>query len=352
MIYRRFIRPVLFRWDSEKVHHAACRLGRLPGAPAFCRAVIAPRPDPRLAVSAFGLTFPSPVGLAAGFDKNAEIVPTLAALGFGHIEVGSITALPQSGNPRPRIFRFPESEALVNRMGFPSAGVELVAPRLEEIYGKLQTIVGVNIGKTKVVPIDAAAEDYRATFRRVQRCADYFVLNVSSPNTPELRKLQERARLTELLRDVQRENTAAKPLLVKIAPDLSWAEIDDVLECCFDAGIAGIIATNTTFSREGLAPPTNEVGGMSGAPLHARAVEVVRYIYSRTSGRLPIIGVGGISSGNEVIDFLTAGATLVQLYTGLIYRGPGIVRAIHAELGRYLAQTGLQSIAEIKPKML
>jgi dihydroorotate dehydrogenase len=292
------------------------------------------------------------VGLAAGFDKNAEIVPTLAALGFGHIEVGSITAEPQPGNPRPRIFRFPQSAALVNRMGFPSTGVAAVAPRLARVFGSVDAILGVNIGKTKIVPIDQALADYRATFAQVRDYADYFVLNVSSPNTPELRKLQERSRLTELLRGIQVENVARKPLLVKIAPDLTWPEIDDVLTCCFDADVAGIIATNTTFSREGLVPPTDEAGGMSGAPLHRRAVEVVRYIHGHTGGRLPIIGVGGVATASDVVDFLNAGAVLVQLYTALVYAGPGIVRAIHADLSRYLAREGLRSVAEIKPKIL
>lgn len=351
MIYRSIVRPLLFRFDSEAVHHTAVSFGRLPGVAPLCRSLYSFE-DPRLRVEAFGLTFSSPVGLAAGFDKHGEIVPALAALGFGHIEVGSITALAQAGNPRPRIFRLPPDRALINRMGFPSEGVEVLAPRLREIYRSVDTVLGVNIGKTKVVPIDAALADYVSTFSRVKEYADYFVLNVSSPNTPELRKLQEKDRLTALLQGVQAENTARKPLLVKIAPDLTWSEIDDVLCCCNDAGVSGLIATNTTFARDGLSAPTSEQGGLSGAPLHARAVEVVRYIATRTEGRLPIVGVGGIFSARDVLDFMFAGATLVQLYTALIYRGPGVVAEIKRGLSRYLAHEGLQSIAEIKPKIL
>lgn len=351
MIYRALIRPLLFRFDSEAVHHTALTFGALPGVAPLCRSVYAYE-DPRLHVEAFGLRFSNPIGLAAGFDKHCEIVPTLAALGFGHIEVGSITAQAQGGNPCPRIFRFPADGALINRMGFPSAGVDALVPRLREVSRTVDSVLGVNIGKTKIVPIDMALTDYLATFSRVKEYADYFVLNVSSPNTPELRKLQEKDRLTALLRGIQAENTGGKPLLVKIAPDLTWSEIDDILQCCSDAAVSGIIATNTTFAREGLSAPTNEQGGLSGTPLHARAVEVVRYIATRTEGRLPIVGVGGIFSAHDVIDFLCAGASLVQLYTALIYRGPGVVAEIKSGLSRYLAREGLKSIAEIKPKML
>jgi dihydroorotate dehydrogenase len=351
VIYRTLIRPLVFRFDSETVHHLAVRSGKLPGVAGVCRALYH-YADPGLATEVFGLKFASPIGLSAGFDKNCELVPTLAALGFSHIELGSVTAAAQPGNPRPRIFRLPEDGALINRMGFPSVGVDVFAPRLRQVYGSTPAVIGVNIGKTKVVPIDAALVDYVATFTRVRDSADYFVLNVSSPNTPELRKLQERDRLTALLQGVQAHNPEKKPLLVKIAPDLSWAEIDAVLLSCNDADVAGIIATNTTFSRAGLRQAIDEVGGLSGAPLHSRAVEIVRYITTQTAGKLPVIGVGGVFSAADVIDFLRAGASLVQLYTGLIYRGPAIVREINCGLSRYLAQEGLKSIAEIKSKIL
>jgi dihydroorotate dehydrogenase len=351
MIYRALLRPLIFRFDSETVHHLALSAGGLPGVSALCRALYR-HEDPALRTEICGLSFSSPVGLAAGFDKHCEIVPTLDALGFSHIEVGSITAEPQEGNPRPRIFRLPTDQALINRMGFPSDGVDVLAPRLRKVFGTTRAILGVNIGKTKIVPIDSALVDYVATFSRVRDYADYFVLNVSSPNTPELRKLQERDRLAALLNGVQEHNTARKPLFVKIAPDLTWSEIDDVLLSCSDAGVSGIIATNTTFSREGLKRPIEETGGLSGAPLHQRAVEVVRYIAARTEGKLPIIGVGGVFSASDVIDFLHAGAALVQLYTGLVYRGPAIVREINRGLSRYLAHEGLKSITEIKSKML
>jgi len=351
MIYRSLVRPLVFRFDSEAVHHVAVRWGGFPGVAALCQKLYL-YDDPALHTEVFGLRFSSPVGLAAGFDKQCELVPTLAALGFSHIELGSVTAEPQEGNPRPRIFRLPFDNALINRMGFPSGGAEAFLLRLRNVYGVTPAIIGVNIGKTKVVPIDQALVDYVSTFSRVRDFADYFVLNVSSPNTPELRKLQERGRLTALLQGVQSHNVAKKPLLVKIAPDLTWSEIDDVLLSCSDAAVSGLIATNTTFSREGLTHPIDESGGLSGAPLHRRAVEIVRYIATRTEGRLPIVGVGGVFSATDAIDFLLAGASLVQLYTGLIYRGPAIVREINRGLSRYLAQEGLKSIAEIKPKIL
>jgi len=350
--YRSCIRPLLFRYDSERVHHLMLAAGRLPGAAAAARVWWGREDDPRLSVHLFGLNFPNPIGLAAGFDKNCDIVPLCEALGFGAIEVGSITAKAQSGNPRPRIFRFPEDEALINRMGFPSAGADAVAPRFAAAARQRRAVLGVNIGKSKVAPIDDALADYLYTFRLVREAASYFVLNVSSPNTPDLRKLQERARLTALLQGIQGENHGRKPLLLKIAPDLTWPEVDDVLQCCADAGVAGLIATNTTFSREGLAVPTAESGGMSGRPLKPRSLAMVRYVVERMGRSLPVIGVGGIFTAADVIAYLEAGARLVQVYTGLVYEGPGMVSRMKVELSRHLTDRGLSDISEIRPKYL
>jgi dihydroorotate dehydrogenase len=275
----------------------------------------------------FGLHFQNQVGLAAGYDKNGVAVRGLSALGFGHIEIGTVTLRPQPGNPRPRIFRIPESGALINRMGFPSDGVDgLRIP-------KCDARVGINIGKNKETPIENAAEEYCMLVQYVHAHADYIAINVSSPNTPDLRRLQARAAIEELLRAVAATRdrlTPRVPLLVKIAPDLSNAEIDDIAAAVIDARLDGVIATNTTLSREGISSSVNEAGGLSGAPLRARATKVIRYLATQT--QLPIIGVGGIATPTDALEKLDAGARLIQIYTGLVYRGPGIVREINRAL--------------------
>jgi dihydroorotate dehydrogenase len=335
-VYERILRPVLFRLDSERAHELAVDsmafLGRLG---PVCRALEAlgrVSPGSFRPVDAFGLRFPNAVGLAAGFDKNARAWPAAAALGFGHVEIGTVTALAQPGTPRPRVFRFPAEEAVINRLGFNNEGSEAVASRLsrQPLPGGRRIPLGINLGKSKAVEIDRATEDYLASFGRLADFADYVTLNVSSPNTPGLRQLQDESRLRELLSAVtganrRRASAPGKsrvPILLKISPDLGFAGIDSVIGVAGEFGLDGIIATNTTLARPGAFAGVAEAGGLSGAPLRARSTEVVRYVSRATGGKMPIIGVGGITDTLSAAEKLDAGATLVQLYTGLLYRGP------------------------------
>lgn len=332
--FERLVRPVLFRQDSERAHEIGVDAMALLGALSpLCRLL---ERWHRLAgvrpVQVFGLKFPNAVGLAAGFDKNARAWPAAAALGFGHVEVGTVTARAQPGNPRPRVFRYPDEEAVINRMGFNNGGADAVAERLagQPGPGKRRIPLGINLGKSKVAEIEQAAADYLASFARLADFADYLVLNVSSPNTPNLRQLQDESRLRELLAAITAANrdrvaTAGKrrvPVLLKIAPDLTWPQIDAVLGVIAEYGLDGIIATNTTLARPGPFAAVNEAGGLSGAPLRRRATEIIHYISRTTQGRLPIIGVGGITDVTAAAEKLDAGASLVQVYTGMIYRGP------------------------------
>ncbi|MBI5305244.1 MAG: quinone-dependent dihydroorotate dehydrogenase [Chloroflexi bacterium] len=325
-------RSLLFRLDPEQAHHLTLGLLRCGGDFAPTRALLRAMfevNDPRLLVEAFGVQFKNPVGLAAGYDKNGIAVRGLNALGFGHIEVGTVTLRPQPGNPRPRIFRIPESNALINRMGFPSDGVDALK------LARTDARIGVNIGKNKETPLERAADEYCELLRHMHSQADYVAINVSSPNTPGLRQLQSREAIRDLLRAVvatRNQLSPRVPLLVKIAPDLNDAEIDDVLSAIRDAGVDGVIATNTTLSRDGVSNRVNETGGLSGAPLRVRATQVIRYIAERTDGKLPIIGVGGIARARDAIEKLNAGAHLIQVYTGLVYRGPGLAREINRAL--------------------
>ena len=338
-LYEKAVRPVLFALDSEKAHEAGVSamalLGRL--AP-LCRLLEWKHRLPTAAkpVEAFGLKFPNAVGLAAGFDKNARAWPAAAALGFGHVEIGTVTALGQPGNPKPRMFRYPSEQAVINRMGFNNEGCEAVAARLAKQpgVGKRRIPLGVNLGKSKVADLDRAVADYLTSFAKLADFADYLVLNVSSPNTPDLRKLQDEERLRELLAAItsanrERATQAGKkrvPVLLKIAPDLSFRQIDAVLTAIAEFGLDGIIATNTTLARPGYFAAVNEAGGLSGAPVRARSTQIVRYIALATGGRLPIIGVGGITDAASAGEKLDAGATLVQIYSGMIYRGPFFAR--------------------------
>ena len=283
-------------------------------------------------VQVFGLTFPNAVGLAAGFDKEAAVWPALMALGFGHVEVGTVTRFAQNGNEKPRIFRYSKEAALINRLGFPNDGADAVASRLaywRERYPKLPP-VGVNIGKSRNAELGEAVEDYLGSFRLLAPHADYVAINVSSPNTPNLRNLQSRDALEELLVALQAENNGDghKPLLLKIAPDLSFRQIDEILEVCLAQRVDGIIATNTTLSRPRAFSGPDQTGGLSGLPLHERAVEIVRYLHRATDGRLPIVGVGGVHDEVSAGRMADAGATLVQLYTGLVYKGPLVARKL------------------------
>ncbi len=334
--YETIARPALFRWNSERAHEfgvdAMAMLGALPPVCRLlelwrARQIAGARP-----IEAFGLKFPHAVGLAAGFDKDARAWPAAAALGFGHVEIGTVTALPQPGNPKPRAFRYPAQEAVINRMGFNNEGAEAMAARLaRQPKGAARRIpLGINLGKSKVADLGQATADYLVSFACLADYADYLVLNVSSPNTPNLRQLQDESRLRELLQGVSAANRARAsvsgkkrvPLLLKIAPDLTWPQIDAVLGVIAEFGLDGIIATNTTLARPGFFATVNETGGLSGAPLRRRSTEIVRYIARATKGRLPIIGVGGIMDVEAAAEKLDAGATLVQVYTGMIYRGP------------------------------
>ncbi len=348
LIYEKLVRRALFALDSEHAHELGIdALAVLGALPPLCRlmekwnGLSAAQTRP---VEAFGLKFPNAVGLAAGFDKNARAWPAAAALGFGHVEIGTVTALRQPGNDRPRAFRYPASEAVINRMGFNNHGAEAVAKRLTHRAGPghRRIPLGINLGKSKVAPLDQAVADYLASFNHLAVHADYLVLNVSSPNTPGLRQLQDGDRLRELLGAITAANRSRatppgqgpKPLLLKIAPDLNFRQIDSVLESIAEFGLDGIIATNTTLARPGPFATVNEAGGLSGAPLRQRSTEIISYISRATGGRLPIIGVGGITDAASAGEKLDAGATLVQLYTGLVYRGPFFA----AEVARALAE--------------
>jgi dihydroorotate dehydrogenase len=325
-LYRNLLRPLLFSIDPETVHHVAVGALRFTGA---ALRPFTPKRDPRLERTVFGVTFPNPVGLAAGFDKDAVALPAWEALGFGFVEAGTITARGQPGNPKPRIFRLPEYQALINRLGFNNQGADAVAARLERLRDKARwprIPVGLNIGKSKMTPLDGATADYLLSFQRLQQFGDYFVLNVSSPNTPGLRSLQDRPALNELLQNVQARNTTQKPVLVKIAPDLEWAAIEEILELVEEHGVAGLIATNTTVDQGAVAAQLRRQGGLSGAPLRERSTEVVRFIAARS--QVPIIAAGGVLTADDALEKFDAGASLVQLYTGFIYEGPGLIADI------------------------
>jgi dihydroorotate dehydrogenase len=327
--YERFVRPLLFLLDPEAAHHLALSvLGKASNIDLALRLSKAfqAKPQPR---TLFGLTFPNPIGLAAGFDKNAVALPAWAALGFGFIEIGTVTAKPQTGNPRPRIFRYKGEQALINRLGFNNEGADIIANRLRRLResGRWPAVpVGVNIGKSKVTPIDQAAEDYLHSFRRLRNFADYVVLNVSSPNTPGLRGLQEEESLSILLSEINRENRTSKPIVVKVAPDLTDEQLKDVIATCEEHKVAGIIATNTTLDHSRLPKTSDETGGLSGMPLRDKSTALVRAIAARST--IPVIASGGIFDVESAREKFSAGAKLIQLYTGFVYRGPGILREI------------------------
>lgn len=337
------LKPILFKFDPEKVHYFVTRnlkrFNYIPGGAALSRAIWAVN-DPRLEREVFGLKFKNPVGLAAGFDKNADVISEMANLGFGFIEVGTVTPLPQDGNPKPRMFRLPADGGLINRMGFNNMGMDVVAEHIAAYrknapVSQKGIIIGGNIGKNKVTPNEEAVNDYIKCFDKLFNLVNYFVVNVSSPNTPGLRELQEKEPLMNLLSNLQQRNSKngiSRPILLKIAPDLTDTQLDDIVEIVKQSGIAGVIATNTTISREGLISPDklkNETGGLSGKPVTKRSTEVIKYLAEKSKGSFPIIGVGGIHSPQDALDKLAAGASLVQLYTGFIYEGPGLIGRIN-----------------------
>jgi dihydroorotate dehydrogenase len=334
------IRNLLFCFPAEPVHHFSMNMMKLGCQAGFIKKLIAGNYRPAnsgLTKELFGLQFSNPVGLAAGFDKNARYLNELEALGFGFVEIGTVTPRPQAGNDAPRLFRLPKDRALINRMGFNNDGVSAVAKRLKEWKEKRSSlIIGGNIGKNKVTPNEEAYKDYEICFRELFDWVDYFVVNVSSPNTPGLRELQEKDSLRKILSHLQtinRQQNKPRPLLLKIAPDLTWNQVDDVIELALEIKLDGLVAANTTISRAQLKTIPEVLksigtGGLSGAPLRKRATEVVRYIAQNTKQQIPIIASGGIFTAADAKEKLDAGASLVQVYTGFIYEGPGIVKKI------------------------
>jgi dihydroorotate dehydrogenase len=336
-MYRLFIKPFLFLFDPEKVHHFIFGILRMKGSiPGFKYVVrlLFDHHEPHLERSLFGLTFKNPVGLAAGFDKDAKLIDELACFGFGFIEIGTLTPKPQPGNDKPRLFRLPEDQAIINRMGFNNEGVSAAVPRLKK--RKSNVIVGGNIGKNKITPNEEALADYAFCIDALYPVVDYFVVNVSSPNTPGLRELQEKEPLRKLLSFVRSKidsKLSVKPVLLKIAPDLTVEQLDDVIEIVQETKMDGVIATNTTISREGLITAKEKVqaigaGGLSGKPLTKHSTEIIRYLRQQLGPGFPIIGVGGIMTEQDAREKLNAGADLIQLYTGFVYEGPGIVKRI------------------------
>jgi dihydroorotate dehydrogenase len=359
------LRPLLFTQDSESIHNRTiAAMARVSRSPALCSGLSAVYRAPELPIELFGLRFPNPVGLAAGMDKHAAAVPAWEAMGFGFSELGGVTWHGQPGNPAPRMFRVIRDEALINRMGFNNPGAEAMAAKLKLWHdgGRWpKHPVGINLGKSKITPNEQAAEDYADSFRLLRPLADFFVVNVSSPNTPNLRQLQDKAALDEILAALQQINGAResggsvksgpKPLLVKVAPDLSFEALDEILELITLRKLSGIVATNTTIARpegndESARRTYSETGGMSGRPLRVRSTEVIRHIFRQTKGTLPIIGVGGIFNAGDAWEKITAGASLVQIYSGLVYEGPALVKQTVAGLKQRLAARNWQSIKE------
>lgn len=340
-MYKTIIRPLFFRFDPENIHHFTFSLLRFSSKfgmeGAFRKTYkIA---NPKLERELFGLNFPNPVGLAAGFDKDAKLYKELSNLGFGFIEIGTVTPKPQAGNEKPRLFRLKEDAAIINRMGFNNGGVVEAVERLKAnpaVGEKGHVLIGGNIGKNKTTPNEEAVSDYLICFEALFDYVDYFVVNVSSPNTPNLRALQEKKPLTDLLQTLQDRNNSKdnrKPILLKIAPDLTNEQLLDIIEIVATTKIDGVIATNTTISREGISSENKkEMGGLSGKPLAKRATEVIRFLSEKSNKAFPIIGVGGIHSAKDALEKLNAGASLVQLYTGFIYEGPGLIKDINKEI--------------------
>jgi dihydroorotate dehydrogenase len=352
-LHKKIIRPLLFRQDSEVAHNKAVHsLARVSHSPFALGLVQKLYGAPPLPTEVFGLKFPNPVGLAAGMDKHAAAVPGWAALGFGFTELGGVTWHAQEGNPKPRMFRAIPDEAVINRMGFNNSGAEAVAQKLGE-WKKAglwpSHPVGINLGKSKITPLEHAAHDYASSFRALRDLADFFVVNVSSPNTPNLRQLQDKLALDEIFAVLQMQNSTGKPVLVKVAPDLSFEALDEILELVEPRHIAGIVATNTTITRPQTDSPVlqkvyAETGGLSGKPLRSRSTEVIRHLHIQTRGKVPIIGVGGIFNADDAWEKITAGASLLQCYTGLVYEGPGLVKLIVSGLRQKLAKAGLKDL--------
>jgi len=338
-MYKALVRPILFSVDPEKVHHSTFKSIRFLNKLGFSGIFrsIYKVDNPALEREVFGLKFPNPVGLAAGFDKDAKLYKELSNFGFGFIEIGTVTPKPQTGNPKKRLFRLKEDKALINRMGFNNGGVEAAVERLKKNRNAhRKVLIGGNIGKNKTTPNEEAVNDYVICFEALFDYVDYFVVNVSSPNTPNLRALQDKEPLTKLLKVLKsknREKPSQKPILLKIAPDLTNEQLLDIITIVSETEIDGVIATNTTISRDGLVSENKtETGGMSGSPLRERATHVIRFLHSKSNGAFPIIGVGGIHSAKDALEKIEAGASLIQLYTGFIYEGPALIKEINERL--------------------
>ncbi len=342
----RLLRFFLFKLDAEQAHHITLSwfkiLIKVPFVKTILRFLYAVD-DKKLERNLFGLTFKNPVGLAAGLDKNAECIDAFAAIGFGFIEIGTVTPLPQDGNDKPRLFRLIQDEAIINRMGFNNAGMSVVKNNIlksEIINRKSEIIIGGNIGKNKLTANENAVDDYVKCFNELYDVVDYFVVNVSSPNTPNLRALQEKEPLKKILLQLQEINQTkikSKPILLKIAPDLTNEQLDDIIEIVFDTKLAGIVATNTTIERENLSTEKFKVeaigaGGLSGKPLTQKSTAIIKYLHDKSGGKIPIVAVGGIMNADDAIEKLNAGASLVQLYTGFIYEGPALIKEINQRI--------------------
>lgn len=356
MLYEKIAKPLLFSIDPEDIHHFTInrlrQVGQFNAMKAAIRALYDVPEIPALQHQIAGITLKSPIGLAAGLDKDAQAVPAFTAMGFGFLEVGTVTPKPQPGNEKPRLFRLPEDVALINRMGFNNKGADAMASTLKTV--ERQIPLGINIGKNKMTPNEQAVDDYLACIRRLYKYGDFFVVNISSPNTPDLRKLQYGEELSNLLnalmQEIHLQNERAskeKPLFVKIAPDFTKTELEQTITTILDAKVSGIVATNTTLSREGLKHVNaKESGGLSGKPLKDPSTKVIQRIYRLTQGHIPIIGVGGIFTAEDAYDKIRAGADVIEIYTGLIYRGPGIVKQIHQGLFQLLQRDGFNHISE------
>lgn len=375
-IYKKLIRPILFKLPTETAHEIGMESLKIGLGPKFTQKFFAKRfADQSFGeIERFGLKFKNPIGVAAGFDKNGKVVNQLASLGFGFVEVGTVTVLPQKGNPKPRLFRLPEDKALINRLGFNNEGTKKVVERLKKI--EPNCVLGVNIGKNKDVANEEAIENYLASFDPAFEVADYIAVNVSSPNTPNLRQLQKASELENLLSALQNRNielshssvrspafrrqnkekppkggTPSKPLLVKIAPDLSDKEIEEIVDICLNLKLSGIIATNTTINRENLVTEKSRVeeigsGGLSGKPVEKRSNEVISKIYEYSGGRLPVIGVGGVFTAEDAFEKIASGASLIQAYTGFIYQGFSFARDINSGLAKILMEKGFENLNE------
>lgn len=358
VLYKNVIRPLLFLGDPETTHEIILRvLSRIERSAGILHRLFIVT-DERLRIRLGPLTFPNPVGLAGGFDKNAVAVKTIAAFGFGFLEIGAVTALAQSGNPKPRLYRLPEDQALINRLGFNNEGARAIADRLSKLRSNGHALgipLGINIGRSKIVETKDAVADFLAAFETLYLYGDFFTLNVSSPNTPQLRDLQEKNLLKSLLQAIQEKNReladkhqhSPRPVLIKIAPDMEFSQVDEIVEVVMAERISGIIATNATaFLRETLTSGNKEPGGLSGKPLRALATSFVRHLHRATDARVPIIGVGGIFTAEDAYEKIKAGASAVQIYTGFIYEGPATVKRINRGLIRLMERDGFRSISE------